>query len=288
MPASTPAPGDNTWLWHKGRPDLTRLATGMSDRERAALPAMKDLLAGMEEAQRKLFANRRQAVLVVLQGLDASGKDSMIRELSEGLDPVGFHAWSFGRPTPEEVAHDFLWRIARRLPAHGEVVFFNRSHYEALLAERMLPGASSDNRFWEARGRLIREYEQHLHACGTRILKIWLHTSENEQRLRLLKRLEEPRKRWKFDPSDIATFKQRKNYLKAVEEAIRDTTSETAPWYIIPNDDKGSARRAVGWLLLQTLETLAPDYPAFDEKVNTEYRRLLEGAQDTGARSGTR
>lgn len=269
---------DSTWRWRKGRPDLEALDTTMADKDRDALPELEPLLLAIEEAQRKLFANRRHAVLVVLQGLDASGKDSMIRELSEGLDPVGFRAWSFGRPTPEEASHDFLWRIARRLPAHGEVVFFNRSHYEALLAERMLPGASSDDSFWETRGRLIRDYEQHLDACGTRIIKVWLHTGAEEQRQRLLKRLDEPRKRWKFDPSDIETFKQRKRYLKAAEEAIRDTHSEAAPWYIIPNDSKDYSRRAVGRLLLQALQELAPAYPAFDAKVNAEYRALLEKA----------
>lgn len=278
MPNASSALKDSLWRWRKGRPDLGKLPTAMSDKDSAALPALKDLLLAIEEAQRKLFANRRYAVLVVLQGLDASGKDSMIRELSEGLDPVGFHAWSFGRPSPEEAAHDFLWRISRRLPAHGEVVIFNRSHYEALLAERFLPGAPKAATFWKTRGRLIREYEQHLAASGTRIIKVWLHTSEDEQRARLLKRLDEPRKRWKFDPSDIETFKQRKRYLQAMADAVRDTTSDEAPWHLIPNDDKSNARRAVAQLLLQALEELAPEYPAFDEKVNEEYRRLLEGA----------
>jgi len=268
----TPA---NPWRWSGGRPKLGELSTVMSEAARDALPELKALLGGMEEAQRKLWANRRHAVLLVLQGLDASGKDSLIRELSEGLDPAGFHAWSFGRPSPEEAAHDFLWRISRRLPARGEVVFFNRSHYEALLAERFLPDAPENAEFWEARGRLIREWEQHLSASGTRVIKVWLHTSEDEQRARLLKRLDEPRKRWKFDPSDIETFKQRKQYLKAMEEAVRDTHCDEAPWHLIPNDDKGLARRAVAQLLVAALEELAPEYPAFDEKVTEAYRKLL-------------
>ncbi len=278
MPNSPSAAPDSPWRWRKGRPDLGKLPTRMDARESAALPALPALLLAIEEAQRKLFANRRYAVLVVLQGLDASGKDSMIRELSEGLDPVGFHAWSFGRPSPEEAAHDFLWRISRRLPARGEVVFFNRSHYEALLAERFLPDAPKAAAFWKTRGRLIREYEQHLTASGTRIIKVWLHTSEAEQRARLLKRLDEPRKRWKFDPADIETFRQRKRYLEAMADAVRDTSSDEAPWHLIPNDDKGFARRAVAQLLLRALEALAPDYPAFDEQVNAEYRQLLEDA----------
>lgn len=271
-----PDPQDNPWLWRKGRPDLDALATGMSAKEAAALPELQELLLGMEEAQRKLWANKQKAVLVVLQGLDASGKDSMIREISEGLDPAGFHAWSFGRPSPEEAAHDFLWRIVRRLPAHGEVAIFNRSHYEAVLAERLLPSATRKNGFWAARTRLISEWEQHLVDSGTHIIKVWLHTSEREQRERLLKRLDEPRKRWKFDPSDIETFKRRKDYLKAVEEAIRDSHSEEAPWHIVPNDNKGDARRAVAWLLMKKLEQLAPEYPSFDAKVTEEYRKLLQ------------
>ncbi|WP_158249294.1 PPK2 family polyphosphate kinase [Amnimonas aquatica] len=271
----TPTP---PWRWSGGRPRLSALPCVMPAEAQAALPDLKALLAAMEEAQRRLWANRRQAVLVVLQGLDASGKDSLTRVLSEGLDPAGFHAWSFGRPSPEEAAHDFLWRIVRRLPARGEVVFFNRSHYEALLAERFLPDAPKAAGFWKARGRLIREWEQHLVASGTRIIKVWLHTSAEEQRTRLLKRLDDPRKRWKFDPSDIETFRQRKDYLKAMEAAIRDTHSEEAPWHLVPNDDKGLARRAVAQLLVQALETLAPDYPGFDEQVTEEYRKLLRKA----------
>lgn len=274
MPSAHPSP----WQWPGGRPDLDKLATAADSRSLDNLATLDALLAALEEAQRRLHANGTRAVLLILQGLDASGKDSLIRTLAQGLDPAGFRVWSFGRPTAEEARHDFLWRAVRRLPAHGEVTAFNRSHYEAVLAERLLPEAFSAERFWSQRYATITSFEQHLHASGTRIIKVWLHQSREEQRQRLLKRLDEPRKRWKFEPADIDTFNDRERYLRAVEKAIAETHHKEAPWHIVPADSKPEARRIVASLLLQALEELAPDYPRENEEALANYRRQLVAA----------
>ena len=268
-------PVDSPWRWTGGRPDLAAMPTRMNRRVSDALPALDDLLDRLEEAQRKLHANGRHGVLLIVQGLDASGKDSLFRTLARGLDPAGFRVWSFGVPDREEAAHDFLWRAVRRYPARGEVVGFNRSQYEAVLAERQLPGAPSDKRFWKHRFEALRHAEHHLVVEGTAVIKVWLHLSREEQRLRLLKRLDEPRKRWKFDPSDLDTFARRDSYLDAVAEAVQHTHHDDAPWHLVPADDKPEARRAVADLLARTLEALAPAYPATDAAIDAAYRRLL-------------
>jgi len=266
---------DSPWQWTDGRPDPDKLATSMSKPDMAALPELPGCLDDLSEAQRKLHANGQHAVLLILQGLDASGKDSLLRTLAQGLDPAGFRVYSFGRPTPEEAAHDFLWRVVPRLPAHGQVVAFNRSHYEAVLAERLLEGAPDAKRFWQARYRTINAIEKHWHDSGTRIIKVWLHQSEAEQKQRLLKRLDEPRKRWKFDPSDLDTFALREPYLQAMADMVETTSSETAPWHLIPADNKPHARAAVAGLLLAHLQALAPNYPDSDPALDARYRALL-------------
>lgn len=263
------------WQWTDGRPNPDMLATAMSKTDIAALPDLSNCLDGLGEAQRRLHANARHAVLLILQGLDASGKDSLLRTLAQGLDPAGFRVYSFGRPTPEEAAHDFLWRVIPRLPAHGHIVAFNRSHYEAVLAERVLEEAPSAKRFWQARYRTINAIEKHWHDSGTRIIKVWLHQSEAEQKERLLKRLDEPRKRWKFDPSDLDTFAQRRPYLDAMADMVEATSSAEAPWHLIPADNKAHARAAVADILLKQLHELAPDYPNSDPALDARYRVML-------------
>lgn len=263
------------WQWTDGHPDPKTLATAMSKTDIAALPDLSKCLDDLGEAQRRLHANARHAVLLILQGLDASGKDSLLRTLAQGLDPAGFRVYSFGRPTPEESAHDFLWRVIPRLPAHGHIVAFNRSHYEAVLAERVLEEAPDAKRFWQARYRTINAIEKHWHDSGTRIIKVWLHQSEAEQKERLLKRLDEPRKRWKFDPSDLDTFAQRGPYLDAMADMVEATNSAEAPWHLIPADNKAHARVAVAGILLRQLHELAPEYPDSDPALDARYRAML-------------
>lgn len=261
------------WMHHS----LHAVDTTPDDGLIQTLPDLAELLARLEEAQRRLHANRRHGVLLIVQGLDASGKDSLLRTLNQGMDPAGFHVHSFGRPSPEESSHDFLWRIMAHLPARGHVSAFNRSHHEAVMAERLLPGASGNAAFWRTRCEAITAFEQHLHANDTRVLKVWLHTSAEEQRARLLKRLDDPRKRWKFEPADIDTFHERDRYLKVADDAMRQTATTESPWHVIPADHKPVARRLVALLLTELLERLAPDYPPGDPDVDARYRALLQG-----------
>lgn len=240
-------------------------------------PDLGKALHDLNEYQRRLFANRRHSVLLVVQGLDAAGKDSLIRTLAQAMDPAAFHAHNFSRPVGEEVRHDFLWRVWRHLPERGEVVAFNRSHYEAVLAERLWPVSGYSDDDWPGKYQTINAFEQHLHREGTRILKIWLNMSEEEQRQRLLKRLDTPRKRWKFDMADVHGWQARGDYLRLVDEVLPATHTEWAPWHVIPNDKKGAARAVVARLLADTLKSLAPDYPAEDIGCISDYRKLLGG-----------
>ncbi|MDX1757773.1 MAG: polyphosphate kinase [Marinobacter sp.] len=263
------------WYFDPRRPELaaypSRLDSSLGEAELA------DRLVQIGEYQRRLWANRQRALLLVVHGPDASGKDSLIRTLATHVDPAGFHAWSFGRPTALEARHDFLWRTVSLLPALGEMVAFNRSYHEAVMAERLWPVRAPAHYDWPARHASIRHFERHLVQEGTTILKVWLHLSEDEQRRRLLKRLDQPRKRWKFDPSDVEAWRRRAEYRAVVAEAMAATHTEEAPWLIIPGDRKADARALVAGIVAQRLQALAPEYPPRDEAVLARYRGLLEG-----------
>jgi PPK2 family polyphosphate:nucleotide phosphotransferase len=239
------------------------------------LPALEASLEEIGEYQRRLWANRKRALLVVIHGPDTSGKDSLIRTLATYADPAGFHAWSFGRPNETEAAHDFLWRVTPYLPAYGQMVAFNRSHHEAVIGERVWPVRDAGTYHWPARFEAIRNFERHLVSEGTCVVKIWLNLSEDEHKQRLLKRLDKPRKRWKFDRSDIEGWKQRTRYQAFAEEALAQTHTEEAPWFIVPGDRKPQARAIVAALLAGVLKQLAPDYPAEHPDVLEDYRQLL-------------
>lgn len=241
---------------------------------------LDEALATLREYQRRLRANRRYGVLLVVQGLDASGKDSLIRTLSRGMDPAGFRVHSFSRPLAEEVHHDFLWRVWRHLPERGEVVVFNRSHYESVLAERLWPVSEHASDEWPRKYESINAFEQHLHREGTRIIKVWLNTSKEEQRQRLLKRLDTPRKRWKFDDADVQSWAARDDYLSLVNEVLPATHTECAPWHVIPNDSKSAARAEVAAILAATLMALAPDYPQENRDCIDRYRALLQDTEN--------
>lgn len=239
------------------------------------LPALEASLEDIGEYQRRLWANGNKALLLVVHGPDTSGKDSLIRTLATYADPAGFHAWSFSRPTATEAAHDFLWRVTPLLPAYGQMVAFNRSHHEAVIGERVWPVRASNRYDWPARYQAIGDFERHLVSEGTCVVKVWLNLSEDEHRRRLLKRLDKPRKRWKFDRSDIDGWKKRATYQAYAEEALAATHTDAAPWFIVPGDRKAEARAIVAALVAEVLKALAPDYPKEHPDVLAEYRALL-------------
>lgn len=265
-----------TWCYNPEQPHLAAYPTETERPE--SLPALDESLHAIGEYQRRLRAKRTRAVLLVVHGLDASGKDSLIRTLGTYMDPAGFKAWSFGRPAGAEARHDFLWRFTPLLPAFGEVVAFNRSYHEAVIAERAWPVWAPDSYDWARRYKAVRDFEQHLVNEGTSVIKCWLHMSVGEHRKRLLKRLSRPHKQWKFDHSDVDAWDRRSELLGYTEEALTATHTAQAPWLIIPGDSKGTARRIVAALLAETLQSLAPDYPAVDESLLATYRQRLEAA----------
>ena len=226
------------------------------------------------------YASDRYALLLAFQGMDAAGKDGAIRHVMSGVNPQGCEVSSFKQPSAEELQHDFLWRSTQRLPERGRIGIFNRSYYEEVLAVRVHPellrneGLNAELRddkgFWKQRYRSIVEMENHLHRNGTRIVKIFLHLSQEEQRKRFLARIDEPEKNWKFSLADIHERKYWKQYMEAFEECLRETSTRHALWYAVPADDKDNARLVVSQIVLDALGELRMSYP------RTTAKRLLE------------
>lgn len=217
------------------------------------------------DLQRRLWAEGERAVLLVLQGMDTAGKDSTIRRVLAGINPHGVEVTSFGVPTEEERDHDYLWRIHRRCPAHGHVGVFNRSHYEDVGVVRVMgwiDDAEAQRRFQQ-----IREFEALLHATGTVIRKVWLHISKDEQRERLQERIDRPEKHWKFNRSDLEHRERWDDYQRVYEEAIKATSTDDAPWHVVPADRKWVRDVAVAELLVQTLATMDPQPPPPDPEL---------------------
>jgi PPK2 family polyphosphate:nucleotide phosphotransferase len=229
----------------------------------------KDLLGRLHERlellQQRLYAEAAHSVLLVLQGLDASGKDGVIRSVFSGLNPQSCRALSFRAPTRSELAHDYLWRVHAVLPARGEIGIFNRSHYEDVVTvrvRRLAPEA-----VWRARPSHIREWERMLSDEGTTLVKVFLNVSKDEQRTRLQKRIDNPEKRWKFQLEDLEARKQFDDYVTAYEEAITETSADWAPWYVVPADRNWLKAAVVAQLLVQALERIDPHLPPADPAV---------------------
>lgn len=217
------------------------------------------LRARLAELQARLYAEGSRSLLVVLQAMDAGGKDGTVRAVFEGVNPQGVRVASFKAPTAQELAHDFLWRIHAQAPGDGEIAVFNRSHYEDVLVVRVHGLVGED--VVRARFRRIRAFEELLVGEGTTVVKIMLHISPEEQRARLQERVDDPAKRWKFNAADLAEREHWDAYQRAFEDAIAATTTRDAPWYVVPGDRNWYRNWAVLNILVDTLERLDPQYP---------------------------
>jgi PPK2 family polyphosphate:nucleotide phosphotransferase len=229
---------------------------GLKEADRARLSEVGKRL---DELQERLHAQRRQRVLLVLQGMDTSGKDGTVRAVFHEVDPLGLRIASFKAPTPVEIAHDFLWRVHIHAPAAGELTVFNRSHYEDVLVPRVLK--QIDAAEIERRYTHIRQFEALLADTGTTIVKCFLHISKDEQRRRLQARIDDPTKHWKFDISDIEARKFWGAYQEAYRDVLAETSTDYAPWYVIPADSKSHRNLMMAELLLSVLEGMKLEYP---------------------------
>ncbi|HSF09628.1 MAG TPA: ADP-polyphosphate phosphotransferase, partial [Nitrospirales bacterium] len=254
---------------------------------------LKKHIEDLSDLQRLLYASNRYALLLIFQAMDAAGKDSAIRHIMSGVNPQGCQVFSFAHPSAEELDHDFLWRTTQALPERGRIGIFNRSYYEEVLIVRVhpeilysqgLPDELLDEQtIWQERYRSIVDLESHLHRNGTRILKFFLHLSEEEQRKRFLQRIDEPEKNWKFSLADIEERKYWDQYMQAYEACLSATSTETAPWYIVPADDKQNARLIISHMIVETLGSLNMRYPqptkARLKELQTIRKRLARNAR---------
>lgn len=240
----------------------------------------RDLAAGLDELnilQERLFAESRvgvaeDSVLLILQAMDSAGKGGIVRHVVGGVDPQGVALTAFKAPTPEELQHDFLWRVSTRLPEPGFIGVFDRSHYEDVLIGRvrsLAPAAEIDRRY-----DAINDFEAEVAASGTRVVKVMLHISPEEQKSRLMERLERPDKHWKYNPGDVDERLLWDDYMAAYQVAFDRTSTEVAPWHVIPADHKWFARLAVQELLLDALQRIDPQWPSADFDVEAEKKRL--------------
>jgi len=240
----------------------------------------------LNSLQRLHYASNHYALLLILQGMDAAGKDGIIRHVTSGINPQGCQVFSFKQPSAGELEHDFLWRTTYRLPERGTIGIFNRSYYEEVLIVRVhpeilrtqgLPDESLNRKtFWKDRYRSIVDQEEHLYRNGTRIIKVFLHISKEEQKNRFLERIDDPDKNWKFSLADIHERKYWDDYMKAYEACLNATSTNHAPWFIVPADDKENARLIVSQIVLDTLNELKLDYP----EITDEQRKELESARE--------
>jgi len=249
----TPKPGSRFEL-----ADFDPADKGDDDKERA-LAELAEHGPKLDELAYKLYAENRRSLLIVLQGMDTSGKDGVIRHVLTGIDPQSVQITSFKQPSIEELDHSFLWRIHMAVPRRGNIGVFNRSHYEDVVVVKVL--GLIDQNECERRYRVINEFERMLVEGGTTILKFFLHISKEEQLERLKSRLEDPTKRWKFSPTDVEMRKSWDAHQAAYEQALVHCNTEHAPWHIIPSDRKWRRNVIVSRVLLKTLEKLNPQFP---------------------------
>jgi PPK2 family polyphosphate:nucleotide phosphotransferase len=241
-------------------------------------------ITGLSSLQNLHYASARYALLLMFQGMDAAGKDGAIQHVMSGVNPQGCEVFSFKQPSVEELKHDFLWRTTCHLPERGRIGIFNRTYYEEVLVVRVhpdilrrqgLPNELIDEKtIWKERYRSIVNLEEHLHRNGTRIVKIFLHLSKNEQRKRFLERIDEPDKNWKFSLSDVHERRYWHHYMKAYEACLDATSTHHSPWYVVPADDKENARLIVSQIVLDTLRDFKMAYPKSTAKRRRELKSI--------------
>lgn len=247
----------------------------------------------LSESQQLLYASQSWSVLVILQAIDTAGKDGTIAHVMTGVNPQGVKVVGFRQPSAEELSHNFLWRYWKELPERGRIGIFNRSYYEEtlvvqvhpeLLANQRIPDANpNDKSFWKARYKDINQFEKHLVRNGTRIVKIFLHLSKAEQKRRLLARMDDPAKNWKFSPNDLSERTHWKEYMSAYEEMLNETNTKHAPWYVIPADEKMTAHLLAAHLLSSEIQSLGLKFPALtlnQHEALVECRAKLEAEVD--------
>ena len=270
-------------------PDKFRLAAcdpaerfGLTVDKSEAKAMLAEGIERLTDLQERLYASDRWSVLIVLQAMDAAGKDSVIKHVMSGLNPQGVEVHSFKQPSADELDHNFLWRAARRLPERGRIGIFNRSYYEEVLVVRVhpelleqqrLPESLSGKDIWRQRFDDIRAFERHLARNGTLILKFFLHVSKEEQRKRFLDRIDEPAKRWKFSMDDVKERKLWDKYQNAYEDMIRQTSRPDAPWFVVPADHKWFTSMVVAGALVRELQSLELDFPKLKGKALKELKK---------------
>jgi len=254
---------------------------------------LEQQVSELSKQQQLHYAASRYAVLIIFQAMDAAGKDGVIRHVMSGVNPQGCAVHSFKHPSAEELEHDFLWRTTQHLPERGQIGIFNRSYYEEVLIVRVHPeilhsqGLTDrrlkDKKIWPERYRSIVDLENHLHRNGTRIIKFFLHLSEEEQRKRFIARIDAPEKNWKFSTADLQERQYWKQYQRAYEECISATSTENAPWYVVPADDKENTRLIVSEIILKTFKSMKLHYPETSAERQRELQmiraQLLEEAK---------
>ena len=255
--------------------------TGGLPSKKDALEASEAALSRLTELQEKLYADDRWALLLIFQAMDAAGKDSTIKHVMSGVNPLGCQVFSFKAPSAEDLDHDFLWRTTKCLPERGRIGIFNRSYYEEVLVVRVhpeflqaqkLPAVTAD--IWKERFEDIHAYERHLTRNGTVIRKFFLNVSRKEQEKRFLERLDRPEKNWKFSAADLKERQHWNEYMSAYEDMIRHTATENAPWYVVPADTKWFTRLVVSEAINETLEGLDLRYPAVDAAKRKELKKI--------------
>lgn len=264
----------------------TSVDTGM-DKEKVKTVYFPQILEDLSVLQAKLFAQSSYGLVIVLQAMDAAGKDGTIRHVFSHLDPNGVHVVSFKQPSSEEKDHDYMWRINKALPRRGDIGVFNRSHYEDVVITRVhdliqqdkIPKELVDKHLWETRYRQINDWEKYLYENGFPVVKIFLHVSKNEQRDRLAERILNKKKNWKFSMADINERRYWDKYQELYSEMISATSKKNAPWYIVPADNKWYTRFVVAQIVRNVLTGIAPEFPEMSKEIKdqlAEFKRLIE------------